>query len=66
MKKTKTYCDICGTEIKKGYGIDKGELKLTGRSSMGKASVDRIIWKDLCHVCTINLFTTLHKFVEVK
>jgi hypothetical protein len=36
MQLTETYCDACGAEIKKGYGIDKGNLLLVGRADTKK------------------------------
>jgi ribosomal protein L34E len=66
MKQTKTYCDICGTEIEKGYGSDKGNLKLVGRVSKSQTRVDQIMWDDLCHTCTSELFSVLNKFKRAK
>jgi hypothetical protein len=66
MKQTKTYCDLCKTEIKKGYGVDKGVMKLVGRTGTDKTRTSRILWEDLCHTCSAELFSLLLKFAEAK
>lgn len=66
MQQTRTYCDVCGKEIKKGYGPDKGSLKLVGRANVKKTNVTQIALDDLCYVCTAKLFSMINKFTEVK
>jgi hypothetical protein len=66
MKQTKTYCDLCGAEIKKGYGVDKGNLKFVGRKKGNTTHMSWINWDDLCHNCSAELFNLLYKFQEAK
>jgi hypothetical protein len=66
MQQTKTYCDACGEEIKKGYGIDKGNLVLIGRPDTKETKVSRLVLEDLCHTCTAKLFSMINNFMEVQ
>lgn len=66
MKQTKTYCDTCEGEIKKGYGVDQGNLKLTGRKKKNETRMARIVWDDLCHECSAELFDILTEFKKRK
>jgi hypothetical protein len=67
MKQTKTYCDVCGKEIKPGYGVDKGSLRLVGRAVRETTKLTTINYQDICYGCTLIFFKFINKLVkEVK
>lgn len=64
MKQTKVYCDICGKEIKPGYGVDKGTLRLTGRATKETTEISTINFQDICYECTVKLFILINKIIK--
>lgn len=62
MKKTLTYCDLCGEELQ--VGVDKGNFRLVGRSSKETIDVTTIDYQDLCYACTAKLFFLVNKLMK--
>ena len=64
MKETKIYCDICGMEIKSGYGVDRGTLRLTGilKNDEHGENNPKILIKldDLCLACVEKMFIVIN------
>jgi hypothetical protein len=62
MKKTLTYCDLCGKEVQ--VGIDTGSFRLVGKTNNKTVELTTIVYKDLCPTCTYKLFFLVKKLMK--
>lgn len=62
MKKTLTYCDLCGKEIQ--VGADKGSFRMVGKTNKETIDLTTLNYQDLCSNCTVKIFFLLNKLIK--
>ena len=65
MKETKTYCDVCGREVKAG-SEEFGTLTFTGRKKKSETEVVRLNYADICMDCSASMFTVITRLAAKK